>query len=164
LEPLRHVALVAALIAAAACSSVPRKANPGIVTLGPEVEHLHPYFTQVQERIGAKWAYPPSAAESRIEGDVRIEFYIAKDGSLALIEVRHSSRVPALDEAALTAVKRAQPFPPVTDEVAKQTLAIDSRFRYRIERNQRRDLYRPGLLPTMLKLLRQDERVASKTD
>jgi hypothetical protein len=64
LAPLRHVPLVAALLSSAACSSVPRKANPEIVTLGPE--------------------YLPSAAERRIEGDVRIEFHIAKDTSLPL--------------------------------------------------------------------------------
>ena len=56
----------------------------------------------------------------------------AKDGRLAFIELRHSSGTAILDDAALTAVKLAQPFPPVPDDIAKQTLAINGQFRYQI--------------------------------
>ena len=45
-----------------------------------------------------------------------------------------SSGVPVFDEAALTAVQIALPFPPVPDEVARQSVAINANFRYRIEK------------------------------
>ncbi|MGH7397462.1 MAG: energy transducer TonB, partial [Candidatus Rokuibacteriota bacterium] len=90
------------------------------------------YFNQVRERIKSKWTYPRQAGERGIEGDLLIEFHIAKDGRLAHIELRNSSGTPILDDAAMTAVKLAQPFPPVPDAIAKRTLAINGQFRYQI--------------------------------
>jgi protein TonB len=94
----------------------------------------HPYFIRVQEQIAAKWGFPLAAGKGGLEGDLLIELRIAKDGSLDRVWLLRSSGVPAFDEAALTAVQGAQPFPPVPDEVAKQTLAINAAFRYRIEK------------------------------
>jgi periplasmic protein TonB len=90
------------------------------------------YFNKVRERIKSKWVYPRPAGERGIEGELLIEFHIAKDGRLEYIELRHSSGTQILDEAALTAVKLAQPFPPVPDDIAKRTLAINGQFRYQI--------------------------------
>lgn len=90
------------------------------------------YFNKVRERIKSKWVYPRPAGDRGIEGELLIEFHIAKDGRLAFIELRHSSGTAILDDAALTAVKLAQPFPPVPDDIAKRTLAINGQFRYQI--------------------------------
>ncbi len=90
------------------------------------------YFNKIRERIKANWIYPRQAGDRGIEGELLIEFHIAKDGRLSHIELRHSSGVSILDDAALTAVKLAQPFPPVPDEIARQTLAINGQFRYQI--------------------------------
>jgi protein TonB len=90
------------------------------------------YFNKVRERIKSKWVYPRQAGDRGIEGELLIEFHIAKDGRLAFIELRHSSGTAILDDAAMTAVKLAQPFPPVPDEIAKQTLPINGQFRYQI--------------------------------
>jgi protein TonB len=90
------------------------------------------YFNKVRERIKSKWVYPRPAGERGIEGELLIEFHIAKDGSLEFIELRLSSGTPILDDAALTAVKLAQPFPPVPDDIAKRALAINGQFRYQV--------------------------------
>lgn len=90
------------------------------------------YFNKIRERIKANWIYPRQAGDRGIEGELLIEFHIAKDGRLSHIELRHSSGTTILDDAALTAVKLAQPFPPVPDEIAKQTLAINGQFKYQI--------------------------------
>ena len=90
------------------------------------------YFNKVRERIKSKWVYPRLAGDRGIEGELLIEFHIAKDGRLEFIELRHSSGTAILDDAALTAVKLAQPFPPVPDDIAKRTLAINGQFRYQI--------------------------------
>ena len=90
------------------------------------------YFNKIRERIKAKWIYPREAGQRGIEGELLIEFHIAKDGRVAFIELRNSSGTAILDDAALTAVKLAQPFPPVPDEIAKRTLAINGQFRYQI--------------------------------
>ena len=90
------------------------------------------YFNKVRDRIKANWVYPRQAGERNIEGELLIEFHIAKDGRLEFIELRHSSGTQILDDAALTAVKLAQPFPPVPDDIAKRSLAINGQFKYQI--------------------------------
>jgi protein TonB len=90
------------------------------------------YFDKIRARIKAKWVYPREAGERGIEGDLNIEFHIAKDGGLAFIELRRSSGVDVLDQAALNAVKLAQPFPPVPDSLSKAGLPINGLFVYRI--------------------------------
>ena len=90
------------------------------------------YFNKVRERIKSKWTYPRQAGERGIEGELLIEFHIAKDGRLEFIALRNSSGVAILDDYAMTAVKLAQPFPPVPDDIAKRTLAINGQFRYQI--------------------------------
>jgi len=90
------------------------------------------YFNKIRERIKSKWTYPRQAGERGIEGELLIEFHIAKDGRLEFIALRNSSGVAILDDYAMTAVKLAQPFPPVPDEIAKQTLAINGQFKYQI--------------------------------
>jgi protein TonB len=90
------------------------------------------YFNKIRERIKSKWTYPRQAGERGIEGELLIEFHIAKDGRLEFIALRNSSGVAILDDYAMTAVKLAQPFPPVPDEIAKRSLAINGQFKYQI--------------------------------
>jgi TonB family protein len=98
------------------------------------------YFNKVRERIKAKWVYPRQAGERGIEGEVVIEFHIAKDGRLEDIALQRSSDEPLLDTNAMNAVtgdargvKFADPFPPVPDELLSWgSLAISARFRYQI--------------------------------
>ena len=93
------------------------------------------YFKILRERIQSKWTYPREAGDRGIGGALLIEFHIAKDGRLSYLEVRRSSGVEILDEYAVNAVKLAQPFPPVPDNLAKQVLAINGNFVYHIIEN-----------------------------
>ena len=97
------------------------------------------YFRILRERIQAKWSYPREAGDRGIGGELIIEFHIGKDGRLAYLEVRHASGVEVLDEYAVNAVKLAQPFPPVPDNIvnipANRGLAINGKFVYHITEN-----------------------------
>jgi TonB family protein len=88
------------------------------------------YFAQVRERINAKWVYPTSAGEQGIGGNALIDFDIAKDGHLEYIQLTRSSGTTILDNAALVAVKLAQPFPPVPDSVSPAGLRLRAAFCY----------------------------------
>ena len=90
------------------------------------------YFNQVRERIKSKWIYPDEAARRGIEGELQIEFGIAKSGELQFIEKRRSSGVEVLDNYAMRAVQLASPFPPVPDAISKGGLPINGIFRYHI--------------------------------
>ena len=93
------------------------------------------YFGQLRERIKSKWSYPREAGERGIGGQLLIEFHIAKDGRVQLLELRRSSGVEILDDYAMNAVRLAQPFPPVPDNLAKQVLAVNGLFNYQIVGN-----------------------------
>lgn len=93
------------------------------------------YFGKLRERIKAKWIYPREAGDRGIGGQLLIEFHIAKDGRLQLLELRRSSGVEILDDYAMNAVRLAQPFPPVPDTLAKQVLAVNGLFNYQIVGN-----------------------------
>jgi len=90
------------------------------------------YFNQIRERIKSKWIYPYEASSRGIEGELQIEFGIAKSGELQFIEKRHSSGVELLDDYAMRAVQLASPFPPVPDAISKGGLPINGIFRYHI--------------------------------
>jgi TonB family protein len=107
-------------------------ASPGDAPVPLETQdpRFQAYFSKVREKIKATWTYPSAAGERGIEGEVVVEFRIAKDGHLESTDVRRSSGAPILDEYSIRAVQTAAPFPPVPDDVAKDTLTIDSTFRY----------------------------------
>jgi TonB family protein len=90
------------------------------------------YFNQVRERIKSKWIYPYEASSRGIEGELQIEFGIAKSGELQFIEKRRSSGIEILDDYAMRAVQLASPFPPVPDAISKGGLPINGSFRYHI--------------------------------
>ena len=90
------------------------------------------YFNQIRERIKSKWIYPYEASSRGIEGELLIEFGIAKSGELQFIERRRSSGVEVLDDYAMRAVQLASPFPPVPDSLSKGGLPINGTFRYHI--------------------------------
>ena len=90
------------------------------------------YFNQVRDRIKSKWIYPYEASSRGIEGELQIEFGIAKSGELQFIDKRRSSGVEILDDYAMRAVQLASPFPPVPDAISKGGLPINGSFRYHI--------------------------------
>ncbi|MBI2528055.1 MAG: TonB family protein [Candidatus Rokubacteria bacterium] len=93
------------------------------------------YFGKLRERIKSKWIYPREAGERGIGGQLLIEFHIAKDGHLQLLELRRSSGVEILDEYAMNAVRLAQPFPPVPDILGQKGLPVSGLFSYQIVGN-----------------------------
>lgn len=65
------------------------------------------YLAEVQKRIKKNW-YPPRGEESK---SVTLKFKVRKDGSAYSIKLVTSSGLSIVDQAAVTAVKTASPFP-----------------------------------------------------
>ena len=107
-------------------------ASPGDAPVRLETSdpRFHAYFSKVRERIKATWTYPSAAGQRGIEGDVVVEFRIAKDGHLVSADVWRSSGATILDDYSIRAVQTAAPFPPVPDDVAQDILTIHGTFRY----------------------------------
>ena len=69
------------------------------------------YFEMLNLRIDRFKQYPEYARSRYIQGRVKVEFTVNRDGSLSKVRIVKSSRHRELDQAALEAVTRASPFP-----------------------------------------------------
>lgn len=67
---------------------------------------------------------------SRVAGTVVMRFTVGTRGELISKEVASSSGYPALDNAAVAALERAAPFPPIPPEVSTSPLAFTQPFRF----------------------------------
>jgi protein TonB len=96
------------------------------------------YLDRVRRLIRSKWGFPcaegnPHAAQCvRREGELVIEFGIAKDGHVPFVNLRDSSGSVNMDDFALNAVRLASPFPPIPDAVSRKGIPIIATFRYLI--------------------------------
>lgn len=146
---LVHGAVAAALLAAlAVAGSAPRRpAAPLPVNRAPESDRrlvledasdagvaipldtadprFRPYLQGVKERIVARWEAPGAAVG---DADPVVEFVIARDGSLAGCELAGGEATGGPAAAALGAVRRASPFPPLPPGMGRETLRVRARF------------------------------------
>lgn len=90
------------------------------------------YMARLKEKIESVWKYPPDAAMHGIYGDLRIRFTIKKNGMLGSVELERTSGHKELDEAAMQALKDAEPFWPLPEEWDKEALTIPGHFVYSI--------------------------------
>jgi len=98
------------------------------------------YLERLKEKIERVWQYPPQAAERGIFGDLYLRFTIDKRGKLVSVELLRTSGYRMLDDAAIQALKDAEPFWPLPDDWEKNSLTITRTFH----------LYITGLLYTVV--------------
>jgi protein TonB len=88
------------------------------------------YMRMLREKIEDVWRYPEEAARRGISGDLYIKFVIDRDGRLANIKLIRTSGYRVLDEAAMNALKDAEPYWPLPEDWDKDTLEIKGHFIY----------------------------------
>ena len=72
------------------------------------------YVSQVYARINSSTDYPREAKMRRQQGKVGYRLTLSPQGALLSFDI-DSSGIPALDEAAREAIRRAAPFPKLPD-------------------------------------------------
>ena len=132
LETRALSALLAAPMPSCPDRSASSEAEP-VRSLDEEAAPFREYVNAIRQRIKAHWIYPRSAGQRNIEGELSLEFQINRTGGLDCAVVRRSSGTPILDPAAMDAVRRGAPYPPVPDQVARTILTINGQFRYQIQ-------------------------------
>jgi protein TonB len=90
------------------------------------------YLQRLKERIETIWIYPPDAAAKGIYGELVIEFTIKKNGSLGAVELIRTSGHKNLDDAAIKALRDAEPFWPLPKEWGVEAYTIKGHFVYNI--------------------------------
>ena len=77
------------------------------------------YPGKIASKLRRALKYPKSAVSGR-GGEAQVAFTVQADGSATSIRVVSSSGSPVLDQAAVDAVRRASPFPPIPPEAGRR--------------------------------------------
>lgn len=107
-------------------------ANEATISLDTGIEAYAPYARVIKERIFYHWAYPLSAQNEGMQGDLQVVFRIDNFGSLIQCEIGKTSGYQILDDCAVDAIKLASPFPPFPDSLDIQFLNINASFSYQL--------------------------------
>jgi protein TonB len=105
------------------------KADNGI-TFDTQEFKYYGYMQRLKEKIEGMWKYPSDAAEKGLHGDLYIKFTIKKNGKLGAVELVRTSGHKSLDDAAIKALKNAEPYWPLPEEWGKDGLTITGHFVY----------------------------------
>ncbi|UCH82487.1 MAG: energy transducer TonB [Nitrospiraceae bacterium] len=103
--------------------------SKGLTFDAPEFKNRG-YMRLLKDKIENIWKYPKGAARLGRSGDLYILFSIKRDGRLGKVELVRTSGYRELDEAAIKAVKDAQPYWPLPDDWEKDELDINGHFIY----------------------------------
>ncbi|MCX7914483.1 MAG: TonB family protein [Thermodesulfovibrionales bacterium] len=100
------------------------------ITFSTKEFRYQSYMERLKEKIERIWKYPGEAAERGIYGDLYIRFTILKNGRLGAVELLRTSGYKILDDAALKALRDAEPYWPLPDEWDREGLTITGHFIY----------------------------------
>jgi len=95
----------------------------------PEVQYIS-YFASIKRKIELVWQYPYEAAAAGIQGELTLDFTIARNGAVTSIELIRSSGAKILDDEAIRSLRVAAPFDPIPAQYKINNLQIRGRFVY----------------------------------
>ena len=95
----------------------------------PEVQYIS-YFASIKRKIELVWQYPYEAATAGIQGELTLDFVIARSGAVNSIELVRGSGSKVLDDEAIRSIRTAAPFDPIPAEYKIPSLQIRGRFVY----------------------------------
>jgi protein TonB len=102
------------------------RAPPGPVTPptppGPPLPD--DFRSRLYARINAFKRYPPSALSARIQGRPVVHFVMSRQGRVLELALAQSSGIQQLDQAALAAVRDAQPLPELPSSIPGDAYAV----------------------------------------
>jgi TonB family protein len=95
----------------------------------PEVQYIS-YFASIKRKIELVWQYPYEAAAAGIQGELTLDFVIARSGTVNSIELVRGSGSKVLDDEAIRSIRKAAPFDPIPAQYKIPSLQIRGRFVY----------------------------------
>jgi len=108
----------------------PKQSDDNGITFDTKEYKYFGYMQRLREKIEGIWKYPAEAAESKLNGELYIRFTIKKDGGLGAVELVHTSGYKILDDAAIRALRDADPYWPLPDSWNEDSLTITGHFVY----------------------------------
>ncbi len=87
-------------------------ARPPEIEAGDKEMFGNPYLNRIRDQVGQQEYYPTGAGPLGLEGTAVFGIAIDQSGNLVQAILLQSSGVSILDDAGITAIRRAAPFPP----------------------------------------------------
>ena len=103
----------------------PKSPQEFVKVINPQEEAMLRYQDMVKQKIESCRRYPPWAKKQGFEGTVHIKFTILSTGFTKNIKIIKSSGFNILDKEAISTIKRAQPFPPIPEEMKVSSLTME---------------------------------------
>jgi TonB family protein len=89
---------------------------------------LNQYYSLIWGKIKEAWTIPKNVLEERVDLETIIVLIIEKNGKVRKIWFEKKSGNDLYDQTALRAIKKADPLPPIPDELREESLEIGIRF------------------------------------
>jgi len=96
------------------------------------IEPWHEFLDVIRRKIEKVKTYPHWAREAGYEGVTKIQFAILSNGKLGKVSVIDSSGYGILDKAAVAAIKKASPFPPLPESLNRDILQVELPIVFRL--------------------------------
>ena len=101
----------------------------------PQGVDFKPYILQVLAAVRRNWfAVYPESAKLGTRGQVKLDFAIAKDGTVTKVVYSWQSGSNALDHAAIAAISASNPLPPLPAEFHGERIVLSFTFSYNMGR------------------------------
>ncbi len=110
----------------------PKREKGKVLSLNTSELKYSRYLLDMKRRIEFYWEYPLSSVRNGEQGRLLIDFVITKDGSIRDIKIVKSSNYPALDDAAVTAIRLASPFNPFPPDFTIEEVRVHASFEYQL--------------------------------
>lgn len=114
-------------------ASPPRASTAGHLGSGARGRSTNPtmtYIGRIRVWLSRHKYYPRAARTSGAQGTVRLYLVVDRQGNVLNVAVADSSGSPILDQAAKDMVKRAEPLPPMSEDMLRTRLEIILPVRY----------------------------------
>ncbi len=93
---------------------------------------LNRYILKIRDRIEKKKKYPRVARINDEEGTTTVSFLIDSSGSVVVMKVVLSSGYQTLDDAALSTILKASPYPPIPAKLNRKKLNLKVPIKYEL--------------------------------
>ena len=87
------------------------------------------YMKEVERKIKKNWNPPKNDTSA----SAAVDFKVLKDGKIEDIKLVKSSGVPLMDEAAISALEKVSPLPPLPEECNENFVIVQFTFDYKVK-------------------------------
>ena len=89
---------------------------------------VNQYYSLIWAKISEAWTIPKNVLEERVDLETVIVVIIEKDGRIKKYWFEKKSGNDLYDQTAVRAIKKAEPLPPLPNELGEETLEVGIRF------------------------------------